>query len=94
MNTSAKITAKGQITLPKKLRNELGLKPGDRIDFNKNAKGNYEIVTKRYTLDDLRGMIKLDGPPRSIDQIMQDIEAAKTSRANDIARRMTREKRK
>ena len=32
MTVSAKITSKGQITLPASLRKELGLKPGDRVE--------------------------------------------------------------
>jgi len=31
----AKITSKGQLTIPKKLREELNLNPGDRVEFNK-----------------------------------------------------------
>lgn len=29
----AKITSKGQITLPKEIRDNLGLRPGDEVDF-------------------------------------------------------------
>ncbi len=29
----AKVTSKGQVTLPKKLRDDLGLLPGDEIEF-------------------------------------------------------------
>lgn len=88
MNVSAKITSKGQITLPAEMRRELGLKPGDRVDFHRNENGNYEVVAKRYTLEDLRGIIKLDGPPRTIEQIIEDIDAGRTSRAAEIVRRM------
>ena len=37
MNEQAKITSKGQITVPLKIRNELGVKPGDRIIFEKEG---------------------------------------------------------
>lgn len=33
------ITSKGQVTIPKELRDELGLKPGNRVIFEKGEKG-------------------------------------------------------
>ena len=33
----ATITSKGQITIPVAIREKLGLKPGDQIDFDENA---------------------------------------------------------
>lgn len=33
MNLRAKITSKGQITLPARLRRALGVKPGDAVEF-------------------------------------------------------------
>ena len=33
------ITSKGQVTIPKELRIELGLKPGDKVIFEKGEKG-------------------------------------------------------
>ena len=58
--SSAKVTSKGQITLPVKLRAELGLKPGDRLDFERNKKGRIEMVPRTRTLADLRGIVKTD----------------------------------
>ncbi len=36
MEIEAKITSKGQITVPLEVRKELGVKPGDKIRFEKN----------------------------------------------------------
>jgi antitoxin PrlF len=33
MGLSSKISSKGQITVPRQIRNRLGLKPGDRVEF-------------------------------------------------------------
>ena len=88
MALDAKVTSKGQITLPAELRRELGLKPGDRVNFRRTKEGNYELVAKTLTLEDIRGMIKLDGPPRTIEQIVDDVQKARDLRAEDIVRRM------
>ena len=88
MTLDAKVTSKGQITLPAKLRKELGLKPGDRVNFRRTKEGNYELVAQTLTLEDIRGMIKLDGPPRTIEQIVDDVQKARDLRAEDIVRRM------
>jgi AbrB family looped-hinge helix DNA binding protein len=39
------ITVKGQVTIPKRVRDSLGLKPGDRVDFVLDERG--EVVVKR-----------------------------------------------
>ncbi len=37
------VTAKGQVTIPKNIREELGIKPGTDIDFRENN-GRFYIV--------------------------------------------------
>ena len=37
MQSNAKITSKGQITIPLKVRQALGVKEGDRVIFEKNG---------------------------------------------------------
>jgi antitoxin PrlF len=86
MGATAKVTSKGQITLPAELRKALNLRPGDRVDFRKNEDGNYELVAKPLRFEDLRGIVKLDGPIPTIDQVLNDIEEAKKIRAARIAR--------
>jgi AbrB family looped-hinge helix DNA binding protein len=88
MKASAKITSKGQITLPAMLRRELGLKAGDRVDFVANAKGRYELVARKKTLADLRGIIPYDGPPLSDDDIVRMVHEARTDRGEILARRL------
>jgi AbrB family looped-hinge helix DNA binding protein len=38
MQREAKITSKGQITVPREVRHALGVKPGDKIVFEQNGK--------------------------------------------------------
>jgi len=58
---AAKVTAKGQITLPAKLRAKLGVEPGDAVLFNESEDGGFRVETRRRTLGDLEGIVK-DGP--------------------------------
>ena len=61
-----KVTRKYQVTIPKSVREELGIKIGDEIEFVKNERG--EIVIKkverrdRYigVLTDAVGVLKMD----------------------------------
>ncbi|MDI9460951.1 MAG: AbrB/MazE/SpoVT family DNA-binding domain-containing protein [Saccharofermentanales bacterium] len=39
----AKISSNGQITVPLEVRRELGLKPGDKVLFMRNEKGQITI---------------------------------------------------
>ena len=78
MNHSAKITSKGQITLPADLRKSLGLSAGDRVDFIRNEKGNYELKARKGTLADLWGIVKLDKPITS-DELAEWIQEARAS---------------
>jgi AbrB family looped-hinge helix DNA binding protein len=55
--TAATLTSKGQLTLPKPVRDALGLQPGDRIDFVDTAQG-YLLVPVNRDLKALRGMFK------------------------------------
>ncbi|WP_309085195.1 AbrB/MazE/SpoVT family DNA-binding domain-containing protein [Chelativorans sp.] len=85
MAVSAKMTSKGQITLPAELRKALKLKAGDRVDFRKNAEGNYELVAKPLRFEDLRGIIPYEGPPLSGDDIVKIVEKTRELRAAEIA---------
>jgi AbrB family looped-hinge helix DNA binding protein len=61
------LTAKGQATIPKEIRDFLGLKPGDRIRFFKHPDGSVVILPLRSILD--LKPIPWDGPPVSIEEM-------------------------
>lgn len=58
----AKLTNKGQITIPKAVRQSLGLHPGDKLEFiiNKNDEVLFKPIVKK--VDDVFG--KLHKPDR------------------------------
>ena len=38
-----KLTVKGQVTVPKDVRDALGLRPGSRVSFEKNGAGDFVL---------------------------------------------------
>ncbi len=51
------ITVKGQATIPKAIREHLGLKPGDRVKFFVHTDGSVVLLPKRPA-SALRGILK------------------------------------
>ena len=51
------ITVKGQATIPKAIREHLGLKPGDRVKFFLHPDGSVVLLPK-LPASALRGMLK------------------------------------
>ncbi len=62
----AKITSKGQITLPSLVLQRLNVGPGDSVVFEDNN-GEIVVRSKSGTLSDMRGMLrrKAKSPTRS-----------------------------
>ena len=54
---SVKITSKGQITLPKSIRQYLNVITGDSIDFCIEKNGRVNIVAKKFDINHLYGIL-------------------------------------
>jgi AbrB family looped-hinge helix DNA binding protein len=80
------ITTKGQTTIPKEIREHLGLKPGDRVKFFVHPDGTVVLLPK-LPVSALRGIIKPRRGRATLDQMR------KASRAG-AAGRFTRAKRR
>jgi len=39
MKKQAKVTSKGQVTIPREIRRRLGVRAGDKLEFEEDAKG-------------------------------------------------------
>ena len=71
---TATLTSKGQLTLPKKIRDALGLKPGDQIDFVLDASGEVRLRPGAYDVGELRGLLHRAGrPPVSVEEMEEAI---------------------
>jgi antitoxin PrlF len=58
---TATLTSKGQITVPKAVRDELHLRPGDTIDFVRDPAGAFYLRPGHVDVADLRGFLKRPG---------------------------------
>lgn len=70
------MTTKGQITIPKDVRDELALEPGSRVSFIKNEDGFFELHREKRSVRDLAGSLRFTGPARTLDEMDAAIAAA------------------
>jgi antitoxin PrlF len=68
----AKLTSKGQITIPREIREHLRLKPGDRVQFR--VEGEAVAVSKAGDLGELAGAVEV--PPRLRGRRWEEIRRA------------------
>ena len=64
VSVEATVTSKGQITLPKPLRERLGLRRGSRIRFRLDAHGRLQGEAVLHDLEDLWAMVDQARRPR------------------------------
>lgn len=69
----ATITSKGQGTLPKKIRNRLKLRAGDKLDFFVKEDKHIEIVSVKESPLKLKGMLSKPEKTVTIEQMNQTI---------------------
>ena len=73
------ITSKGQTTLPKPVRQALGVQPGDRIRYA-ILDGKVMIMSAK-PVSRLFGALKYDGPSKTLEYMDRGITEAVTERA-------------
>lgn len=66
------LTSKGQLTVPKEVRELLKLKTGDKIQFMINKEGKIELSPIKVRLKDLKGIL----PPPKKKVTLKDMENA------------------
>ena len=66
----ATLTSKGQTTIPKEIRDRLGLEPGDKLDFVVEADGRVVLRPATRDVRELRGMLRRKGrKPVSLEEM-------------------------
>jgi AbrB family looped-hinge helix DNA binding protein len=78
----ATVTTKGQVTIPKDVRDRLDIKPNDRVDFL--IEGGRAILIPIKTLKDLRGAVRR----RSRSYMAQERRNARQAVAARVAEEM------
>jgi antitoxin PrlF len=73
---TATMTSKGQVTIPAQTRANLRLGSGSTFTVRETADGEIVLKPKRVDIRSLRGFLKYDGPPVSIEDINEGIARA------------------
>lgn len=69
------VTSKGQVTLPKALRDKLDLSAGDRIEFILGNDGSVRLVVKHASINRLKGILPKPRQPIALEDMERAIEA-------------------
>ena len=91
MSDATTMTTKGQVTVPREIRDRLGLKSGDKMAFTLLIDGTVVMRPKTRRLADLAGSLTRPGQPTVAVEDMNPFRAtrAKTS-AKGAAKRPAR----
>jgi antitoxin PrlF len=75
----ATLTSKGQTTIPKEIRDLLGLAPGDKLDFVVETDGRVVLRPATRDVRELRGMLRKKGrKPVSLEEMDRAIAQGAT----------------
>lgn len=71
------VSARGQVTIPRQIRDLLGLKPGSKVDFRRGSDGNVILVCfdEKQVADRLDRWRGHADPSLSTDEIMALLRA-------------------
>lgn len=77
MDTAATMTSKGQVTVPKAVREALGLKAGDAVLFR--VEGDRAVLARTPNLLDLAGTVSVPAEKRGArwDEVVRETRATR-----------------
>jgi AbrB family looped-hinge helix DNA binding protein len=77
MDVSARLTAKGQVTIPRSVREALGLGDGDHVVFR--VEGRRAVLARTPDLLDLAGAVEVPASKRGVswDEVRRRTRAAR-----------------
>ena len=70
------LTSKGQITVPKAIRDKLNLSEGDKLEFILYQDGTLSLVPKTRDMSELQGILPPPEQPLSLEQMDAVIASA------------------
>ncbi len=77
---TATVTSKGQVTLPRKIREALRIRPGDRVDFVLDENGEVRVRAGDLDVSALRGLLRRPGRPPVTLEAMEEAIARRGER--------------
>jgi antitoxin PrlF len=66
---TATLTSKGQITIPKEVRERLGVEAGDRLEFVEQERGVYKVIAATHDVSHLKGLVAKPRRPVSVEEM-------------------------
>ncbi len=80
MEAAARVTSKGQVTVPKVVRDALGVKEGDEIVFR--VEGNRAVLARTPGFLSLAGSVRVPAAKRSVawDEVIRRTRRARAAR--------------
>ena len=80
MDVAAKITSKGQVTVPKLVREALGIKQGDELIFR--VEGHRAVLARTPNFLDLAGSVSVPAAKRNVawDDVIRRTRSARATR--------------
>jgi antitoxin PrlF len=80
MDVAAKVTSKGQVTVPKAVRDALGIKEGDEVTFR--VEGSRAVLARTPDFLELAGSIQVPAAKRNVawDEILRRTRAERAAR--------------
>lgn len=76
---SAKVTSKGQITIPQEVRKAMGVSAGNRIDFVRMDDGKFLMIPVTGSIKALKGIIPRPKRPVTLEEMQEAIIAGATA---------------
>jgi AbrB family looped-hinge helix DNA binding protein len=80
MDVAAKVTSKGQVTVPKAVRDALGIKAGDEVTFR--VEGSRAVLARTPDFLELAGSVQVPAAKRNVawDEILRRTRAERAAR--------------
>lgn len=79
MDAAAKVTSKGQVTVPKAVRDALGIREGDEILFR--VEGDRAVLARTPDFLDLAGSVRVPAAKRNVawDEVLRRTRAERAA---------------